>query len=152
MIHDFRDKGGGGFNPFGFLSTLAAMVPGGQAFAPWLAGAGAVTSAAQGDWAGAAKQATGIFGGGSSAKPAPGPITEATPMEQAAGLKDYLRDANSATQPGFVDNLLGRPGGGNGLLDDDKRRYDELLVRYGLSDMDWTTRQKRSRLTTGGGI
>ena len=30
--------GGGGFNPFGILSTLGDDVPGGQAIAPWIAG------------------------------------------------------------------------------------------------------------------
>lgn len=53
---------------------------------------------------------------------------------------------NRMQSPGFVSNLIG--GGGNGyrLSDADKRRYDELLVQYGLSDMDYSTRQRRNMM------
>ena len=40
----YGPQGGGGFNPFGLLGTLAMLIPGGQAIAPWIAGAGALTT------------------------------------------------------------------------------------------------------------
>ncbi|MDO4562070.1 MAG: hypothetical protein Q4C86_14140 [bacterium] len=72
------------------------------------------------------------------------------------GVPDGLSDMgtryveNRMQSPGFVSNLIGRDGGGYRLSDADRGRYDELLAQYGLSDMDWTGRQRKNGL--GGGI
>lgn len=74
------------------------------------------------------------------------------PLPDVSKIPDNLSDmgtryvGNRMQSPGFVSNLIG--GGGNGyrLSDADKRRYDELLVQYGLSDMDYSTRQRRNMM------
>lgn len=48
----------------------------------------------------------------------------------------------------FVDNMLGNRGSFS-LSDSDKDKYTELLLRYGVSDMDWTNRRRKNILNGG---
>ncbi|MDO5116696.1 MAG: hypothetical protein Q4D58_11470 [Synergistaceae bacterium] len=137
-VHDFTNKnGGGGLGGWlGPLSILASLVPGGQALTPWISGAGAVASAIDGDWTGAAKQAVGALGGAEASSGKAFAPKLATQMESNPG---YLSQQLSAL------NQAG--GAASGTVSDGF--YDELLTQYGLSDMDWTERQRRNRLTGG---
>lgn len=169
MAVQYVQNGGGG-GPWGLVGSLLSLaVPGA---APWIAGAKAVGSAVKGDYGGAVKQAAGLLapniGGGSNGKiPS---LSGSSPADLTGMLKQNLSNANPTAlpdfskipdnlsdmgtryvgnrmqSPGFVSNLIG--GGGNGyrLSDADKRRYDELLVQYGLSDMDYSTRQRRNMM------
>ena len=56
-------QSGGGWNPLGILSTLAMLIPGAQAFAPFLQAANAASSAFKGDYAGALMNGAGATGG-----------------------------------------------------------------------------------------
>jgi|GEM_PF-2018669 len=138
MTVKYQAGGGGGWNPFGFLSTLAAIIPGGQAVAPWLAGAGAVTSAVNGDIAGAAKQAAGAMASGLKTGGNPNEalgydkFVPSTPDE----LTNQLRMNLSNLNPTAVSSI-------------DQDKYNNLLLSYGLSDMGLTNRQRRNSLIGG---
>lgn len=163
-------QNGGGGGPWGLVGSLLSLaVPGA---APWIAGAKAVGSAVKGDYGGAVKQAAGLLapniGGGSNGKiPS---LSGSSPADLTGMLKQNLSNANPTAlpdfskipdnlsdmgtryvgnrmqSPGFVSNLIGGGGNGSRLSDADKRRYDELLVQYGLSDMDYSTRQRRNMM------
>lgn len=171
MAVKYNQSGGGGFNPFGLLSTLAMLVPGGQAIAPWIAGAGALTSTLQGHPEEAVKYGAGLLGksmGGMES------VFNEAPIEPTMGMSTALPDitANqrmlngtesalpwSGADEGKYQGLLGQYGlGGKQAMGENADMgtryidnnmpqrnydYDSLLAQYDLTDMDWTGRKKR---------
>ena len=140
MAVKYQQGGGGGyFNPFGILSTLAMLIPGAQAASPFLSGAGAVTSAINGDWGGAAitgagllKNAGGksIFGTDTSPSvtdPAQAPVTDMVGQEPETSIFSSAEDraANNLSRYLSANNL-------GTYTPDDEVKYQDLLRRYGL--------------------
>lgn len=133
----YSQSGGGGFNPFGILSTLAMLIPGGQGLSPWLMGAGALTSAANGDWAGAAKQGAGLFAGQVLDKEPASLFDPIAPTDQTANVMQYLSDNNPSVLPVTSDITANQRmlNGTESLLpwtESDSAKYNGLLAQYGL--------------------
>ena len=134
-----------------------------QWVAPVISGVKAVNSIANGDVGGALLNgASALSGAGkktaSSSSASANPVT--TPADGAVSpglnsIPDNLPDMgtryvdNQMQSPGFISSLIGMGGNGYTLPANDKARYDELLAQYGLTDMDWTTRQRKNGLTGG---
>ena len=144
-VKDYRTSGGGGFNPLGILSTLAMLVPGGQAIAPWLQLANAGVNAANGNWAGAAMSGVGALTGGadggsifgSSATPEIPPIEPTMGMDNVRkSLSDLNPMANQVDIPAPDITANQRMLNGTEAMlpwsaaDDEK--YNALLAQYGM--------------------
>ena len=127
-VKDYRTSGGGGFNPFGILSTLAMLIPGAQVAAPFLKGAGAITSAINGDWDKAAIGGLGLLGGGETgassifSPEATSPVDAITDPAQSGMGFDEINDLYNRTPDatgGFPmsakENLFAN---NSGLMDD----------------------------------
>ena len=96
-------QSGGGWNPFGILSTLAMMIPGGQAIAPWIAGAGALTSTLQGHPEEAVKYGAGLLGKGMGGTES---VFNEAPIKPTMGMDDvrkYLSDNNPMADTALPD-------------------------------------------------
>lgn len=132
--------GGGGFNPFGLLGTLAMLFPGGQAIAPWIAGAGALTSTLQGHPEDAVKYGAGLLGKGMGGTES---VFNEAPIEPTMGMDDvskYLSDNNPMANqvdipaPDITANQR-MLNGTEAMLpwsDADETKYQGLLGQYGL--------------------
>lgn len=133
-------QSGGGWNPLGILSTLAMLFPGGQAIAPWLAGAGALTSTLRGHPEEAVKYGAGLLGKGMGGTES---VFNEAPIEPTIGMSDvrkYLSDNNPMAQPldaPAVDITANQRmlNGTEAILpwsDADETKYQGLLGQYGL--------------------
>ena len=133
-------RSGGGFNPFGLLGTLAMLIPGGQAIAPWIAGAGALTSTLQGHPEDAVKYGAGLLGKGMGGTES---VFNEAPIKPTMGIDD-VRKSLSDLNP--MVNQVDIPvsditanqrmlNGTEAMLpwsDADETKYQGLLGRYGL--------------------
>ena len=140
-LKDYRTSGGGGWNPFGILSTLAMLIPGAQVAAPWLQGAGAVTSAINGDWTGAAKQGVGLLSGGSlfgsDAAPdvTPSVIDPIQPSITTPGMGIEENPSIFSSTQEQTSNALSNYLSENNLgtyTPEDEAKYQGLLGQYGI--------------------
>lgn len=147
-VKDYRTSGGGGgFNPLGILSTLAMLIPGGQAIAPFLQVANAGVNAANGNWDAVAKQGLGLLGGsvlgggGDAVASAPTP----SPIEPTIGMSDvrkYLSDNNPMADTALPDipapditanqRMLNGTESALPWSGADEGKYQGLLGQYGL--------------------
>lgn len=138
----YNQSGGGGFNPLGLLSTLAMLVPGGQAIAPWLAGAGALTSTLRGHPEEAVKYGAGLLGKGMGGTES---VFNEAPIEPTIGMSDvrkYLSDNNPMADTALPDipapDITANQRMLNGTearlpwSDADETKYQGLLGQYGL--------------------
>lgn len=143
----YGPQSGGGFNPFGLLGTLAMLVPGGQAIAPFLQVANAGVNAANGNWDAVAKQGLGLLGGsvlgggGDAVASAPTP----SPIEPTMGMSDvrkYLSDNNPMADTALPDipapditanqRMLNGTESALPWSGADEGKYQGLLGQYGL--------------------
>jgi hypothetical protein len=138
----YNQSGGGGFNPFGLLSTLAMLFPGGQAIAPWIAGAGALTSTLQGHPEEAVKYGAGLLGKGMGGTES---VFNEAPIEPTMGMSDvrkYLSDNNPMADTALPDipapditanqRMLNGTESALPWSGADEDKYQGLLGQYGL--------------------
>lgn len=160
------NTGGRGWDPLGTLATIGGLVTG----QPWIGAAyNAGKSAINGDWNGAlVNGAKAAIGGGALGKTgaaagaATGTATTPAIESQLEADPSYIQKGLSALNAG---NNAGNIGFGLGAVKAadnsmikaltsagnqqavtpavDQNRWGELMAQYGLSDMDWTTRQQR---------
>lgn len=138
----YGPQSGGGFNPLGLLGTLAMLVPGGQAIAPWIAGAGALTSTLRGHPEEAVKYGAGLLGKGMGGTES---VFNEAPIEPTIGMSDvrkYLSDNNPMADtalpnipaPDITANQRMLNGTESALpwSGADEGKYQGLLGQYGL--------------------